>query len=154
MGSEPDAVIDPEQSGWLIRYRLVVRFSDCDPLGHVNNATYSTYLEQARIVLWRRQAGLELRSAAGGGRRGEGFILARTEIDFRSQAHDGDELEVRLGLEGFGHKSATYRYEIVLVETGRLVAAAKTIQVWYDYDASRSVPLTDATKAVLSIPVK
>jgi len=62
--------------------------------------------------------------------------------------------EVRLGLEGFGHKSATYRYEIVLVETGRLVAAAKTIQVWYDYDASRSVPLTDATKSLLSNPVK
>src|SRR5580765_1304490 len=134
---------DQTSASWLIRLRMLVRFSDCDPLGHVNNATYSTYLEQARIVLWRKQAGLELRSAAqAGGRRGEGFILARTEIDFRSQAHDGDELEVRVGLEGFGHKSATYRYEIVLIETGRLVAAARSVQVWYYYDAGRSVPLT------------
>jgi acyl-CoA thioesterase FadM len=26
-----------------------VRFRDCDAMGHVNNAVYSTYLEQARI---------------------------------------------------------------------------------------------------------
>lgn len=139
---------------WLIRHRIVVRFSDCDPLGHVNNATYSTYLEQARIVLWRKQAGLELRSAAqAGGRRGESFILARTEIDFRSQAHDGDELEVRVGLEAFGRTSATYRYEIVMADTGRLVASARTVQVWYDYDAGKPAPLTERTKSLLSVPV-
>ena len=144
----------PASQTWLIQLRLIVRFSDCDPLGHVNNATYSTYLEQARIVLWRKQAGFELRSAAqAGGRRGEGFILARTEIDFRSQAHDGDELEVRLGLVSFGRTSATYAYEIVQVASGTLVAAAKTIQVWYDYDAQRPVPLTDVTKGLLSAPI-
>ena len=32
----------------LFRHRLPVRFRDCDPLGHVNNAVYLTYLEQAR----------------------------------------------------------------------------------------------------------
>lgn len=138
----------------LIKLRVDVRFSDCDPLGHVNNATYSTYLEQARIVLWRRQGGFELRSAAQtGGTRGEGFILARTEINFRSQAHDGDELEVRLSLEGFGRSSATYTYEIVHVESGRLVADAKTVQVWYDYDAQRPRPLTDDLRDILSKPV-
>ena len=136
----------------LIRHRLLVRFSDCDPLGHVNNAVYSTYLEQARIVLWRAQAGLELRRAASG-QGGESFILARTEIDFRSEAHDGDELEVRLSLEGFGRTSARYAYEIVDVGTERLVAAAKTVQVWYDYGAGKPVALTEENKARLSRPV-
>jgi acyl-CoA thioester hydrolase len=139
----------------LIRYRLRVRFSDCDPLGHVNNAVYSTYLEQTRIVLWRAQAGFELRRAAAGagGRRGEGFILARTEIDFRSEAHDGDLLEVRLGLEGFGRTSAKYVYEIVDVPSGRLVAEARSVQVWYDYDAGKPAPLTDETRRKLDAPV-
>ena len=136
----------------LIRHRLLVRFSDCDPLGHVNNAVYSTYLEQARIVLWRAQAGLELRRAASG-QGGESFILARTEIDFRSQAHDGDELEVRLSLEGFGRTSARYVYEIVDVPTERVVATARTVQVWYDYGAGRPVELSDENKARLSGPV-
>jgi acyl-CoA thioester hydrolase len=142
-------------AGPLINHRIVVRFSDCDPLGHVNNAKYSTYLEQARIVLWRAQGGFELRSAAqAGGHRGEGFILARTEINFRSQAHDGDELEVRLSLEAFGRTSATYSYEIVHVESGRLVADAKTVQVWYDYDAEKPALLTEKLREILSRPVE
>ena len=137
----------------LIRHRLLVRFSDCDPLGHVNNAVYSTYLEQARIVLWRAQAGLELRRAASG-QGGESFILARTEIDFRSEAHDGDELEVRLALEGFGRTSARYVYEIVDVATERVVATAKTVQVWYDYSAGKPVALSEENKLRLSRPVE
>jgi acyl-CoA thioester hydrolase len=130
----------------LLRLRLQVRFSDCDPLGHVNNAVYLTYLEQARFALWRHQLGFQSRFAAQGGPRGEGFILARAEIDFRSQAFDGDELEVRLNLGGFGRSTATYHYEIVDVPTGRLVAAAKTVQVWFDYDADRSVLIGEELK--------
>jgi len=144
----------PPLPAQLMALRLTVRFSDCDPLGHVNNAVYSTYLEQARIVLWRRQAGFELRRAASGRQpRGEGFILARTEIDFRSEAHDGDELEIRLSLEGFGRTSARYGYEIVDVGSDWLCLEVKSVQVWYDYDAGRPVPLTEETKAKLSIPV-
>ena len=133
----------------LIRHRLAVRFSDCDPLGHVNNAVYSTYLEQARFALWRAQAGVELRRAARGEGR-EGFILARTEIDFRSEAHEGDELEVRLMLDGFGRTSAAYSYEVVDAPTGRLVANAKSVQVWYDYHAKKPVVLSEDLKERLS----
>ena len=136
----------------LIRYRISVRFSDCDPLGHVNNAVYSTYLEQTRIVLWRAQAGIELRRAAMG-QGSEGFILARTEIDFRSQAHDGDELEVRLTLERFGRTSAAYSYEVVDVPSGRVVVDAKSVQVWYDYQTKTPSVLSAELKDRLSKPV-
>jgi acyl-CoA thioester hydrolase len=150
----------------LITHRLVVRFSDCDPLGHVNNARYLTYLEQTRIELWRRQAGLELRRAAVGASvpsgsssatsasdSSQGFILARTEIDFLAPAHDGDVLEVRLTLDGIGRSSVTYGYEMLDVTTGGAVARAKSVVVWYDYATSKSVPLTDANKRLLSAPV-
>ena len=137
----------------LLTLPVIVRFSDCDPLGHVNNAKYSTYLEQARIVLWRKQIGFSSRRAAEGGARGHGFILARAEIDFKSQAHDGDELLVKLWIDGFGRSSATYRYEIVDAPTGRLVAAAKTVQVWFDYDAGQTLPISDELKAKLTMPV-
>jgi acyl-CoA thioester hydrolase len=137
----------------LLRLRLQVRFSDCDPLGHVNNAAYLTYMEQARIVLWRRQLGTPWRRDPDTGRPAEGFILARAEVDFRSQAHDGDDLEVRLSLGGFGRSSATYDYEIVDVATGRLVVSARTVQVWFDYGAGRSVPIADDLQARLASPV-
>jgi acyl-CoA thioester hydrolase len=138
----------------LIVLPVTVRFSDCDPLGHVNNAKYSTYLEQARIVLWRKQIGFWSRRVVENDERGQGFILARTEIDFRSQAHDGDELHVKLWLDGFGTRSATYRYEIVDAPTGRLVAAAKTVQAWFDYDTGTTMAISDELKAKLSRGVR
>ena len=61
-----------------------------------------------------------------------------------------DDLEVRLSLAGFGRSTATYEYEIVDVPTSRLIASAKTVQVWYDYDAGRSVAIDDQLKARLT----
>jgi acyl-CoA thioester hydrolase len=136
----------------LFRHRITARFSDCDPLGHVNNAVYLTFLEQTRLLLWRAQYGFTSRLPKDG-KRGEGFILARAEVDFRSQAYDTDELEVRLALAGFGRTSATYEYEIVHVATGRLVAAAKTVQVWFDYDANTPMPINEELRERLSRPV-
>ena len=37
----------------IFSHTLEVRFRDCDPMGHVNNAVYLTYLEQARLAQWR-----------------------------------------------------------------------------------------------------
>src|ERR1017187_4155812 len=137
----------------LIRHRLTVRFRDCDPLGHVNNAVYLTYLEQGRFTLWRAQMGFVAKAATDGGPRGAGFILARVECDFRSQARYGDELEIRVDLDGFGNTSFKYAYEIVDLPTGRLVASAKTVQVWYDYDQECPLPIPEDIKERLSKPV-
>jgi acyl-CoA thioester hydrolase len=137
----------------LIAHRLTVRFRDCDPLGHVNNAVYLTYLEQARFTLWRAQIGFVARPVAEGGRRGEGMILARAEIDFRAQARYGDELEVQLGLASIGTSSFAYEYQIVRLPAGDVMASARTVQVWFDYDRGRSVPLSDEMKRQLAVPV-
>ena len=137
----------------LITHRLQVRFRDCDPLGHVNNAVYLTYLEQARFNLWKAQLGFQARSSADPGPRGVGFILARVEFDFRAQARYGDDLDVKLMLHGFGRTSFIYTYEIVNAATGQLVSTAKTVLVRFDYDAQTPAPLDDAFKAQLSTPV-
>jgi len=135
----------------LLTHRIAVRFRDCDALGHVNNAVYLTYLEQARFVLWRAQIDMVDRVATGP--RGEGIILARAEVDFRAQARYGDELDVRIALAGFGTSSFRYEYEIVSVPAGRLIASAKTVQVWFDYDRERAVPLPETIKERLAVPV-
>ena len=79
--------------------------------------------------------------------------MARAEIDFRAQARYGDELEVRLDLAAVGRSSFTYDYEIVALPGGHIVATARTVQVWYDYDQSRSVPLSEEMKRQLAVPV-
>jgi acyl-CoA thioester hydrolase len=137
----------------LIRHRLVVRFNDCDPLGHINNATYFTYLEQARFTLWRAQLGFLVKSGPSAGPRETGFILARAEMDFKAQARHGDELEVQLSLATIGRTSFTYAYEIVELDRGAVVASARTIQVHFNYDTQEPVPIDEELRLKLSAPI-
>ena len=123
------------------RHRLSVRFRDCDAMGHVNHAVYLTYFEQARLTFWR-----ELTGAPSPHTR---VIIARAECDYRSPAHFGDELEIRVAIGDIGRSSFALRYEIVHAATDRLVAIGKTVMVSYDYTAGASVPLPDATRSLL-----
>lgn len=133
----------------LYTHRVEVRFADCDPLGHVNNAVYLSYLEQARFGLWRRLWGFNGETAMTAA-RGSGLILARVECDYRLPSTYGDELDVRLGLAAIGRTSFTYEYEVSDVATARLVAEAKTVIVLYDYSAARPVVIDDALREDLS----
>ena len=109
---------------WTIKEH--VRFRDCDAMGHVNNAVYSTYLEQARIDIM--------------GGLGE-MILARVEIDFRAELRAGEEIEIRSRCSRIGTKSFDLEHQILAGD--RVVADAKSVLVGYDYRAGRSVPLSE-----------
>jgi acyl-CoA thioester hydrolase len=133
----------------IYTHRVEVRFADCDPLGHVNHAVYLTYLEQARFGLWRRLWGFSgetARTAAGGA----GLILARAECDYRIPATYGDTLDVKLGLASIGRTSFTYEYEIVDIQSARVMASARTVMVFYDYAAAQPVVIDEARRADLS----
>ena len=114
-------------------HRDTVRFRDCDAMGHVNNAVYSTYLEEARI-----------------GVLGDliDFILARVEIDFRAEIRLGDEVEVHSRCSRIGTKS--FDLEHVIAADGRVVAEAKSVLVSYDYERGESVPVPDELRRRLA----
>jgi acyl-CoA thioester hydrolase len=115
-----------------------VRFRDCDPMGHANNAVYLTYLEVARFAYWR--------DVCGG--RGWGdikFIMARIEVDYKAPAEQGDVLSVHLGITSFGRTSFVFEYEL-LNQHGRVIATARTVQVMYDYAAGKPVPVLQEFK--------
>jgi acyl-CoA thioester hydrolase len=111
-----------------------VRFRDCDAMGHVNNAVYSTFLEEARIAVLGGLAD---------------FILARVEIDFRTELRAGEEIEVRTRCSRIGTKSLVLEHEIHA--NGRLAAEARSVLVGYDYERGQSVPLSDDVKARLGL---
>lgn len=120
--------------GFPFVHEEVVRFSDLDGFGHVNNAVFSTYLEQARLAWFGRCDGEEpmpLRDV----------ILARTEIDFRSPLVFGETLEIGVRPSRLGTKSFELEYE--LRAGGRLVAEAKSVLVGYDYESGRSVEVSE-----------
>ena len=91
-------------------------------MGHVNNAVFSTYLEESRIGVL---GGLNA------------FILARVEIDFRSELRLGEEVEVRTRCSRIGSKSFDLEHEIAAGD--RVVAEAKSVLVAYDYSLGASV---------------
>jgi acyl-CoA thioester hydrolase len=123
-------------------HEVAVRFRDCDPMGHVNNAVYLTYLEAARFAWWQ--------SAFGpAGLRDHGFIVARVEIDYRKPALPGEHLLIRLRVTGTGRSSFSVAYEIVNTRTREVIAEAVSVQVAYDYAQARSVGLSDDLRAKL-----
>lgn len=60
-----------------------------------------------------------------------------------------DELEVRLTIGDTGRSSFTFQYEIVNVARGQCVAEGKTVNVTFDYAASRTIPIPDTTRTLL-----
>jgi acyl-CoA thioester hydrolase len=116
-------------------HRERVRFRDCDAMGHANNAVYSTYLEEARI------------GVLGGLAE---FILARVEIDFRSELRAGEDVEIRSRCSRVGTKSFDLEH-VVLAGDGRVVAEAKSVLVAYDYGLSESVAVTEAMRRRLGV---
>jgi acyl-CoA thioester hydrolase len=111
-----------------------VRFRDLDPMGHVNNAVFLTYLEQARVALF-----FELGAATG--LEEMNMIVARVEIDFKAPVRLGQEVEISVRASRFGTKSFDLDYELRV--EGELVAEAKSVQVAYDYDRREPVPVPE-----------
>jgi acyl-CoA thioester hydrolase len=118
--------------GYPFVHHETARFRDTDAMGHVNNAVFLTYLEQARIAYLRSLGVLE-------GPLQLAMILARVEIDFRAQAWPGEQLEIGVRPARFGTKSFDLEYEVRA--DGRVVAEARTVLVGFDYVSNESVAL-------------
>ena len=110
-----------------------VRWDDLDAFGHVNNAKYLTYAQEARFA-W--SGILEM-------------VVARAEVDFIAPIYDGDTfLYIELWVSAIGTSSFTLTYEINL--KGELVARIKTVQVTVDMATKKSHPIDEEQRALLT----
>ncbi|MBN1956036.1 MAG: acyl-CoA thioesterase [Anaerolineae bacterium] len=113
-----------------------VRWRDLDALGHVNNAVYMTYLEKARVD-YLRELGLVTFAP------GEiGLILAEVTCTYRAPISLGEAVTVCVRVSELRRSSFIFEYRME-GEGGRLVATAHTVQVCYDYQLGRSMPIPD-----------
>ena len=122
--------------GFPFSHRETARFRDLDPMGHVNNAVYLTWIENARIEYLRRLGAFD-RPYSGE----MAMILARAEVDFRDALGFGADVEIGVRTARLGTKSFDLEYE--LRSEGRVVAAAKTVLVAYDYVTNQSKEIPD-----------
>ncbi|MBI4347904.1 MAG: acyl-CoA thioesterase [Elusimicrobia bacterium] len=118
-------------SEYRISVELPVRFSDTDAMGHANNARYLSYLEEARFKYAKDVLGISDWRVS--------FILARVEIDYRSPAFCGETVVVAMRVSKIGGASFEATYRLTDKASGRLVAEAKTVQVWFDYPNNKVI---------------
>ncbi len=119
---------------------LQVRWGDMDALGHVNNAVYLTYLEQARITYTRDLNIWE------GNTSDLGMIMARVVLDYKLPLTSVDAITVYTRVSRLGTKS--YDMEQMIIRQDETVVAVATITiVVFDYTTQQSVPIPAAWRA-------
>src|SRR5262245_66255332 len=128
-----------QMDGYRHLYAQEVAFRDLDAFGHVNNAVYLTYIENARIGYVRDVLRIE-------SLEGLLMIVASVKIDFRSRANLGETLEIGARTTRVGTKSFDLEHEI-RAQDGRLVAEAQTTLVAFDYEADSTMPIPPEWRA-------
>lgn len=99
-----------------------VRFRDLDMMGHVNNAVYATYLEEARVAYYDDVLSVTVDELS--------FVLANLEIEYRRPIKHGEEVRIGLRTAGISDRSMTTEY---LIEAdGDAAATAESVQVAVD----------------------
>jgi acyl-CoA thioester hydrolase len=124
---------------------IEVRYGDLDPQGHLNNAKYLTYFEQARISyiahlgLWTSGSFSDI-----------GIILADAHVTFRSAVQFGQKVRVGVRVSRLGHKSLNMEYRLEDQDTGAELASGSTVLVAYDYRTGRTIPVPENWRRVIA----
>ena len=110
-----------------------VRWCDLDAFGHVNNATYLIYAQEARFA-WSKM--IEM-------------VVARAEVDFIAPIYTGDiYIDVEIWVNKIGNSSFGVTYEM---KNGQeLLARIKTVQVTVSLETKKSRPINDAERDFLT----
>lgn len=124
--------------------RIRVRGYHVDVYGHVNNARYLEFLEEARWGYLETGPGLRWWHD-----RGLGFIVASITINYRRPAGPGVDLEIRTRMARIGGRSAIIHQDVVNSGTGEKVADADVTFVVVSLATGRPVALEGELKAAL-----
>lgn len=117
------------------------RFSETDALGHISNTTLPVWFEVGREGLFRRiHPAMTLEEWP--------LIVARFEVDLKSQMFLGHEVTIKTAIEKLGNSSLTVFQEAW--QQGILAATGRTVLVYFDYSTQRSRPFTDSIRQRLA----
>ncbi|MDQ3192674.1 MAG: acyl-CoA thioesterase [Bacteroidota bacterium] len=116
---------------------IEIRFADIDKLGHVNNAVYLTYFEQARLKYFKEVIGTGIDWSENG------IILAKAEIDFILPLLLENKAVVEISCSRIGTKSFDLNYQIIVEKsnTKTVITKGKTIMVCYNYKNEKTIEI-------------
>lgn len=114
-----------------------------DGLGHINNAKYFTYDEQARIDYFERRL-----AEIPGDRLRSSFILAHIGCDFIEQMHHPSAIDYGMRITRIGRSSL--HTEGAAFVGARCHSRTQGVIVWFDYAAQKVLPIPDTVRRGIS----
>lgn len=119
---------------------LQIRFSDIDPLNHVNNSIIAQYYDVGRINYLKQVLGEDLMWSS------VGVVIVNLNTNFFSPIFITDEIEVQTKLKSFGNKSMKTLQQIRDKKTGEIKSTCETIMSGFDPHTNLSAPIPQDIK--------
>ncbi len=117
---------------------ISVRWRDMDSMGHVNNAKYVSYLEEARVRWILDIPGVSMTDRIAP-------VVAANNINYRRPLTWPNDILVELYVDRLGTSSVTIGHRIV-DQNGVLYCDGNVVVVWMDTHTGKSAPLPDAVR--------
>jgi acyl-CoA thioester hydrolase len=111
--------------------RIKVRFGETDMAGHVNNAVYLSYLEEARLNFLQQT--LQLSQFP--------LILASAHLDFVQQVFFADDVTIETGICRIGRSSFDMVHELYREPHHLLALTSVVTLVVFDYSSQKPIPV-------------
>lgn len=120
---------------------LEPRFQDFDMMGHVNNATYFTYMEVGRTKYWTHAIGWDWSKT--------GVIIGSASIDYLQPIFPNDVIHIYVRTSRLGTSSFDLEYILVKICNEREIVCSKgkTVCVAFDYIKKTPVPIPTIERA-------
>jgi acyl-CoA thioester hydrolase len=130
----------------FIPYYPEIRFSDIDAMGHVNNAIYFSYFEQARIHFFQQWIGMEWNWNE------HGILVAHNEIDYKMPILLTDKVAIHVSVVHIGNRSFTlsYRVEKETPDGPLLCSSGASVLVCYNHLKKETTLVPDSWKEKLA----
>jgi acyl-CoA thioester hydrolase len=118
-----------------------VRFKDIDAMGHVNNAAYFTYMEEARKEFFSHLLNCTSPEDFP-------FVLAGISCNFSKPVRLEDKIVAEdIWITHFGRKSFTFKYVIYREkDPSWIFATGESVQVFYDYQSNKTIEIPESFK--------
>ncbi|PHV10693.1 acyl-CoA thioesterase [Chitinimonas sp. BJB300] len=122
---------------------IKVRGYHLDLYGHVNNARYLEFLEEARWGFTEDHGSFEAFTKAS-----LAFVIVNINIDYRRPAMMGEQLVIETAMQKIGSRSAMIHQAVKLKGTDTLVAEADVTFVVFSQKTGSAVAMENEVRAI------
>ena len=140
----PPSPLPPALPAFPVVIRVPVFWGELDAYGHVNNAVFFRWFEQARMEYFVRCGFLESHQ-----RERVGAILHSTSCRFRRPVFHPDSVDIGARVIQIEDDRFTMEYAVHSVGQEQLVAEGSAVVVSYDYRANRKTAVPTPVRAAI-----